>query len=114
MKSKRVKRGMAILAIVLVILGVVFFCLRLHRDPQLVGTWQRVDGEWEYTRIFHADRSGSIETDVPSITWRTGSGRLIVTSMSVDRHYEYSVSEDGEKLILVSTGHSRMYIRVRE
>jgi hypothetical protein len=50
--------------------------------------------------------------------WRTRDGRLIITSMGVRRYYEYSISEDGEELILVLAGHdgrshNRVYVRAR-
>ena len=116
MKNRRVKVCIIALLAMLVILGAVFFLVRPQRDPQLVGGWWQFDGL--YTLWLYADGSGSIDPDVPSITWRTRGGRLTITSMGVDRHYRYSISDD-IKLILVTTNRnernsSTMHIRVGE
>ncbi|MCL2827265.1 MAG: hypothetical protein FWD99_00815 [Oscillospiraceae bacterium] len=108
MKSRRVKIGVVTLAATLILLGTVFFLIRPQRDPQLVGGWWQFDGR--YTLWLHADGRGSIEPDVPSITWRTRGGQLILTSMGVDRYYEYIISDD-IKLILVTRDHNERVCR---
>jgi len=115
-RNKRVKAYIIAPLTILVILGAVFFLMRPQRDPQLVGGWWQFDGL--YTLWLHADGSGRMEPDVPSITWRTRGGRLIITSMGVERHYDYSISDD-IKLILVRIGRdgrspSTMHVRVGE
>ena len=115
-KRKRIKICIIAILTMLVIFGAVFFLVRPQRDPQLVGGWEQIDGL--YTLWLYTDGSGSIEPDVPSIMWRTRGGQLMLTSMSVERYYEYSVSEDGVELILSTDrngrNHSRMYVRVGE
>lgn len=114
-KNKRVKAVTIMLVAIFVIFGVAFLLLNPHRDPQLTGTWHHIDGN--YARIFHADGSGSVEPEVNSVMWRTRDGQLIITSMGVERHYSYSISEDGHKLVLTLIGHDgrsidRTYIRL--
>ena len=108
--------GIITLVTVLVILGAVFFWIRPQNDPLLIGSWWRLDGS--YTLVLNEDGSGRIEPDVPSITWRTRNGQLILVSMGVERYYSYSVS-DGVKLVLgwyCHDGRPRgtMYVRIDE
>ena len=116
MKNRRIMIGIVALVTVLLIFGVIFFFLLPQRNPQLFGAWGQFDGK--YTLIFYADGSGSIEPDVPSITWRTRGGQLILTSLGVDIYYEYTISDD-VKLVITrylydGRQFSRMYVRMSE
>lgn len=101
MKSKIRIITIAVLATMLGILGIVFSQTRPQNNPILVGSWKS-SSEWHpSTLIFYEDGRGRIKPEVHSISWRTRNGQLILTSMGVNRYFEYSVYDD-TKLVLVS------------